>query len=108
MQNSIGGTSAIYDVADRNVQAMEELRTREYQTYWNYRNALADPAAAVTDTAIVLSATEASYFDDPDAVAVERSAEFARLDDLYAGVGNAYDENYRYANMNFFTQWFLK
>lgn len=89
-------TSPTYDVAERNVQATETLKTREYQTYWRYRNNLAEPSAPVTDTTITLSETEASFFDNPDAVAAERSAEFARLNELYAELGNTYDANYRY------------
>ncbi|RKZ70402.1 MAG: hypothetical protein DRQ44_00855, partial [Gammaproteobacteria bacterium] len=89
-------TSPTYDVAERNVQATETLKTREYQTYWRYRNALADPSAAVTDTTVTLSETEASFFDDPDAVAAERSAEFARLNETYGDLGNSHDETYHY------------
>jgi len=92
-----GNTSSpTYNVAERNVQAQEAIKTREYQTYWRYRNNLADPSAPVTDTRITLSATEASFFADPDAVAAERSAEFARLNKTYGDTGNSFDENYRY------------
>lgn len=95
-ENSIGGTSDIFDVATRNVEATEARKTHEYQTYWNYRNALADPSAAVTDTTVTLSETEAEFFVDPDAVATERSDEFARLNELYGEIGNSFDETYAY------------
>jgi filamentous hemagglutinin family protein len=94
--NSIGNVSTEYDVANRNVEAQEAIKTREYQTYWNYRNALVDPSAPVTNTTVILSETEVSFFDEPDAVAAERSAEFARLDELYGDLGNTFNENYSY------------
>ncbi|WP_114325052.1 hypothetical protein [Candidatus Colwellia aromaticivorans] len=94
--NSTGNVSEVYDVAARNVTATETLKTREYHTYWNYRNKLADPSVPVTDTTITLSDTEASFFDNPQVIADERSDEFARLNDLYGDIGNTYIKSYQY------------
>ena len=86
---------AVQDVAARNVQAYEAMKTNEYRQYWIYRNRLDDPSQ-VTSTNIVLSAAEASLLSNPNEVAKARSAEFARLHKLYGGLGNSYDENYSY------------
>jgi filamentous hemagglutinin family protein len=94
--NSAGNVSATYNVGQINVEAQEELKTREYQTYWSYRSKLRNPSEPVTNTTIVLSGIEAASFSDPDAVAAQRSAEFARLDELYGNIGNTYDDSYRY------------
>ena len=94
--NSAGNVSTTYNVGQINVEAQEELKTREYQTYWSYRSKLSNPSAPVTNTTIVLSGIEAASFSDPDAVAAQRSAEFARLHELYGDIGNTYDDSYRY------------
>ena len=89
--------------AKQNIIAYEGLKTREYQSYWNYREQQADPSVYDPNFKVHLSSAEITYYksikwsDDKIAdLEAKRTTEYHDLNATYGGLGITRDVNYSY------------
>jgi Ca2+-binding RTX toxin-like protein len=90
---------------DENVQAYESLKTREYHTYWRYRDQQPDPSVYDAGFQVQISAEEENFyrtelgFDNNaiDALNLKRTAEYHALHNDYGALGNTHNESYSYS-----------
>jgi hypothetical protein len=89
--------------AAQNIAAYEGLKTREYESYWNYREQQADPSVYDPDFHVSLSADELAWYrdngwSDEDIADLEakRTREYLDLHGEYGGLGDERIEGYAY------------
>lgn len=90
--------------AENTVTAYEQLKNREYKTYWQYRNQETDPSIPPTTFTVTLSAAERAYYldtlgwseSDIDDLEAQKSAEYEALHLVYGPEGNSYNTAWSY------------
>ena len=96
-----GATEAM----QQNVTAYEGLMTREYQSYWRYRNQQADPSVYDPDFQVSLSDGERAYYSDTlgwddaaiAALELKRTDEYHSMHETWGALGDSYDADYAYS-----------
>ena len=90
---------------DENLEAYEGIKTREYHSYWKYRNTQADPSVYDSGHQVTLSTAERDYYsnvlgwsdDAITALEAKRTDEYHTLHQTYGSVGDTYDDGYSYS-----------
>ena len=87
----------------QNIAAYQNLKTREYHSYWQYRNQQADPAVYDPAFEVTLLETERTYYESigwtPEAISAleqKRTDEYHDLHTPYGSLGDVYDPAYSY------------
>jgi hypothetical protein len=90
--------------AQQNIEAYEGLKTREYNSYWNYREQQADPSVYDPDFQVTLSEDELTWYQDngwteSDIADLEakRTAEYHDLHGEYGSLGDTRIADYAYS-----------
>jgi Ca2+-binding RTX toxin-like protein len=95
----------------RTIEAYENVKTRDYQAYWRYRNQQPDPAVYDPNFQVTLSEAERAYYEEyyagqglnpaeiEDAITTlenQRTTEYHTLHKTYGNLGNSYDPDWSY------------
>ncbi|PHQ35756.1 dockerin type I domain-containing protein [Rhodopirellula bahusiensis] len=82
------------------IETLENIKTGEYQTYWQLRNTQREPAEYDANHLIILSEAERSFYaDNPDTIATlesSRTQQYHALHQAYGEFGNQFDPSFQY------------
>ncbi|MCW5626582.1 MAG: hypothetical protein KIT73_17840, partial [Burkholderiales bacterium] len=100
----VGNPDAPEANAQETITAFEQLREREYRTYWQVRNSQPDPSAYDPGFAVQISADERSYLQNQllwtdaqvDALATQRTETYHGLHDTVGALTGTFDAAFQY------------